>query len=387
MSDKKGGFASEMLSGESADDESQRIMHVQPEGFAKVNSNKVKLLNIFDLYPDPVQPRRSIPKSIRHDWLPIPGEMAGLFDHWQQVTGIDPAAYMSIESAVERPASDDPAAVAFMALVDLAGSIHRDKLANPVTVVKASPDRYTLETGERRWMAYHLLYTLFGDTYLTIPAREMPALDIWRQAAENNARADLTAIARARQLALLLMVVQGDTVTFKPRDEFAHELDYYAQVADGDTVRIPKGATERIVTAAGMKSKSQMRAYRALLRLPAPVWDAADDRAIPESVLRAMWSQTHDVDELMKLVEDYHPDSVSIETLSPEKVKPTSPAVTVPGSTEVAKVKYLRKISRKTLNLNEDAIHELSEKGRAEHLGYIELMRDKLAEIERLLKG
>ena len=94
-------------------------------------------------------------------------------------------------------------------LADLAGSIRQDGLTNPITVVKTG-DTHVIETGERRWVAFHLLNAYIdGDDYQSIPARRMPELNLWRQASENTARDALNAIARARQIALLLMDMHG----------------------------------------------------------------------------------------------------------------------------------------------------------------------------------
>src|SRR5690606_34285023 len=92
-----------------------------------------------------------------------------------------------------------------LALADLAGNIRRNGLMNPISVVRVG-ERYQIETGERGWLAHHLLRLLTGDdNWQYVAARVVERSSVWRQAGENSARADLNAISKARQFALLLM--------------------------------------------------------------------------------------------------------------------------------------------------------------------------------------
>jgi hypothetical protein len=83
--------------------------------------------------------------------------------------------------------NNNPALQALIELAALAASIRRDGLTNPITVINLGNKRYQLETGERRWLAYHLLYQMLPDAkWRHIPARVMSELDVWRQAAEEQ---------------------------------------------------------------------------------------------------------------------------------------------------------------------------------------------------------
>jgi ParB-like chromosome segregation protein Spo0J len=176
-------------------------------------------------------------------------------------------------------------------LADLAISIRKTGLTNPITVVRM--DRiYRLETGERRWLAYHLLNIYFPDEdWNRIPAHLVDEISVWRQASENNARADLNAISRARQLAILLMDLLAERgYEFYTFDELIEtggtEREYYAQVADGNEFRVPRGEGERLLNAMGLKNPTQIRQYRQLLRLPDEVWQEADDKNLTEGEIR-----------------------------------------------------------------------------------------------------
>ncbi|MEO0598762.1 MAG: ParB N-terminal domain-containing protein, partial [Chloroflexota bacterium] len=187
-----------------------------------------------------------------------------------------------------------PMEASFLRLVDLAASIKRDGLTNPITVAKHadSENSYVIETGERRWLAYHLLRR-FDDAeqWAEIPAREVRETSVWRQATENNARDDLNAIAKARQLALLLMDIfmRVKDEEFAPRNAFDHERDFYAQVKDGKDYRIPRGFGEKLLNAMGLSSASHLRYYRGILRVDSDLWDAADDANWTERDIRDKW--------------------------------------------------------------------------------------------------
>jgi hypothetical protein len=151
-------------------------------------------LDIFKMQPDPTQPRRSMPQVARiHIRYP-----QHALEEWQSwvFLGIDRA--LARHYIVARLNGQDtnlnwdalPNVAPFADLIDLAASIKRDGLANPITVVKHD-DSYTIETGERRWLAYHALYYFLEDRqWIYIPARIVDGFNAWRQAAENTNRAN-----------------------------------------------------------------------------------------------------------------------------------------------------------------------------------------------------
>jgi hypothetical protein len=152
---------------------------------------------------------------------------------------------------------------------------------------------YKIETGERRWLAHHLLKLVYPDTntWHTIPAKIEPRPSLWRQAEENNVREGLNAIGKARQFALLLMDLH-DVANFKTYEEMQGQGDraFYAQVSDGTIIGVPRGRGEQIAAAMGISRPDQLRLYRALLRLPDEVWQLADEYSIPEVRLRDIMS-------------------------------------------------------------------------------------------------
>lgn len=293
----------------------------------KGKQDRIRNLNINTVTPDPMQPRRVVPSVVRQHsdgtpndiittWLRlIINERRERFDHAIQaghLTDHDrpddafPWHVYLFNCATERgwddkEVQDDnalPEAIresiadfghletSFIKVVNLAASIHRDGLSNPITVAKLDNNKYVIETGERRWLAYNLLELFFEDKdYSKIPARLVEEVSIWRQAAENNARDNLNAISRARQLAILLIDLYGYD-NFQPLDSFDYEQAFYAQVADGNHYPVPRGKGEQVVNAMGLKNVVQIRQYRKILRLSQDKWEYADDIDMTERQIR-----------------------------------------------------------------------------------------------------
>ena len=276
----------------------------------------IEAVSIHEIHPNSIQPRYSIPHDLTDIFALHPKNIVDIFERWVievqlerrqpdydivnflmgQATARGQMAETNDGDAESIGAPPSAKELALMKLIDLAASIRRDGLSNPVSLVRHD-EHYEIETGERRWLAYHVLYWKFGDgdkrpdgtvvNWSRIPARIVNRVDVWRQASENNARDNLNAISRARQLALLLMDLHGWN-NFTPLDTCADEQAFYAQVADGATWRIPRGQGERLLNAMGLPNAGQLRQYRALLRLPAELWRRGDDEDLSEGELRKM---------------------------------------------------------------------------------------------------
>ncbi|GEM_PF-827291 len=280
----------------------------------------IEAISIQNIVPNILQPRYAVPHTLTNRFQVEAKNMVDIFKHWIEEIQIEMSlsgrhdefdleahllgkdtdrskdAYEVEDKAIPAITNNSGASFekSFMKIVDLAASIRRDGLSNPVSLVRHD-NLYEIETGERRWIAYHLLYWQFGEDDLLpsqqkrnwsrIPARVVREIDVWRQASENNARDNLNAISRARQLALLLMDLHGWD-KFIPFNEFENEQDFYAQVADGEQWRIPRGQGERLLNAMGFSNASQLRQYRRLLRLSSDDWQQGDDEDISEGELR-----------------------------------------------------------------------------------------------------
>lgn len=326
-------------------------------------------LDIFLILPDPGQPRRAIPNAMRNDWDNNPQSMGEQLERWCIELGIDLLPYLNNEEDIERPEIDSPSAEALWGIVDLANSIRRDGLVNPITVAREG-NNFRLETGERRWLAHHLLYHYTGDdTWQQIPARIMDRLNVWRQAGENNARTNLNAISKARQFAILLM----DLYRMRGRDfiDYTEALinansdqAYYAQVADEKLYRVPRGTGDILLSAMGFQHKSALKRHRDLLSLPEDIWLMADDYNAPESVLRQMIGLPHR--QQLNIFNDWLINrKVANGNLSDEQQteKPTMQTPPRPTRLEVFQKKLLPKVGSAVKKLKgqerQQAINEL----------------------------
>ena len=266
-------------------------------------TERIQQISILDVIPDPQQPRRAVPSAVRRRWDGQPRTVPDLFQAWLRAVedergiAFDLGAYL-LEHETERSHegigahTPGPVEQSLLTVATLAASIRRDGLMNPITVAPIS-GQYRLETGERRWLAYHLLHAWFDGSddrpderkdWAKIPARRVDTVDVWRQASENNARADLNAISKARQWAVLMMDLNGRE-NFKPLTAFASERAYYAQAVE---LRVPYGKGEQLLGAMGVASRSALARYRALLKLPDVIWTGADDLNLPEEQLYAL---------------------------------------------------------------------------------------------------
>ena len=270
----------------------------------KVDSqvSRVHKLSIFHIIPDPTQPRRAVPSAIRQHWDGTPQGVATLFQKWWEAIqnerqgAFHLGAYLEENDLVRETDGNikaGPLEESILTLISLAVSIRRDGLTNPITVAPIG-GQYRLETGERRWLAYHLLYAWFDGTnskpdereqWEKIPCREVESVNVWRQASENSARANLNTIARARQFSLLLMDLYAGQRQFQPLTAFAHERQFYAQVRELNT---PAGKSEMLLNAMGVKNRSSLAKLRAMFDLPNEAWQSGDDENWSEEWLYEM---------------------------------------------------------------------------------------------------
>mgnify|MGYP000210734119 CR=1 FL=1 len=249
-------------------------------------------ISLDQISPDPTQPRREVPSVVRNrareNNLPE-------WQMWHQMAERQLGHEIPLKALLrgegegaETEKSGMPLVDGFMALVALAASIFDKGLVNPITVSPRGMDQYMIETGERRYQAYRLLDGVLGlKKFSKIVANKVAAVDVWRQAAENGSRKPLNAIGMARQIALLIMALNDDK-SYEPFEAFAGQSDrlFYAQVADGNTHRIPKGSSEKILQATGLKSRHQIAQYRALLDVSDDVWQQADEDDWAEGRIR-----------------------------------------------------------------------------------------------------
>jgi ParB family transcriptional regulator, chromosome partitioning protein len=249
--------------------------------------------------PDPVQPRRVMPEALHfafHNNRLTPTQ--ALRELVQIVQIAARQAGRSFNNVLELLPSPDkereeeqevkltPEEL-LRDLTNLAIAIRDDGQVNPLTVVDVSQGvkrLFRIETGERRYWAMWLLrdfisgYT--GDGM--IPCIVIPAerASVFRQAKENTTCVGLSAIAMARQAALLLLTVHGYEIPITPVNN-----DFYRQALELD-LRGKQEYTEAILTAMGGIKKGYFSYIKNLLRLSDEAMELADRHDIDERRLR-----------------------------------------------------------------------------------------------------
>ena len=259
------------------------------------DSTKVERILLDLVRPDPIQPRRVLPEKIHHDFhesrlTPSQAlrEMVQIAQVAARQRGRPFANLLELLPDPERDETDTkltPEEELLRELVNLAVTIRDDGLVNPITVVDVSQGAtrlYRIETGERRYWAAWLLRDFLpgyeGDGMIDCIVVPADRSSVFRQAKENTARKSLSAIAIARQAALLLLTVNGYEIP-----NYAVTNDFYRQALE---LRIPRGAGEAIYSAMGGIDKRRFGQFKDLLKLCDDAIELADRYQLDERTLR-----------------------------------------------------------------------------------------------------
>jgi hypothetical protein len=294
------------------------------------NSIRVERLLLEMVRPDPVQPRRVLPEQLHfafHNNRLTPTQALKELVQLVQVAArqrgrpfnnvLELLPNPDDESDEEQAVQLSPEEQLLHDLVNLAITIRDDGQVNPLSVIDVSQgvsQQFRIETGERRYWATWLLrdfisgYT--GDGM--IPCIIIPAerSSVFRQAKENTARAGLSAIAMARQAALLLLTVHGYQIP-----DAAVPNDFYRQALELD-LRGKREYTDAILSAMGGVNKSQFSRYKSLLQLADEALELADRHSIEEYKLRyvaAIPAEYHS--EIMHQIIDFNLTSKQVKEL------------------------------------------------------------------------
>ncbi len=267
------------------------------------NSLRVERLLLEMVRPDPVQPRRVLPERIYqafHANRMTPTQALRELIQTAQLAArqngrpfsnvLDLLGNSDDESENETPQLS-PEEQLVRDLVNLAVTIRDDGQVNPLTVVDTTQGvtrLYRIETGERRYWATWLLRDFIPgyESDGMIPCIIIPSerASAFRQAKENTARTGLSAIAMARQAALLLLTVHGYSIP----DE-AVSNDFYRQALELD-LRGKREHTAEILSAMGGIKKGYFSYHKNLLRLSDEAMELADRYCIDERRLRPIVS-------------------------------------------------------------------------------------------------
>jgi len=274
--------------------------HPDPIAFP-LASMRVDFLPITCILPDPVQARRVLPEAIHfafHEnrYTPVQA-LRELIRNAQVAARQNGRPFDSVADLLADQSTDEaeeanapkytPDELLVRDLVTLAMTIRNDGQVNPLTVVDITQGvtrLFRIETGERRfwasWLLFEFLTGYNGNQTVPCIIVKSEKASVFRQARENTARAGLSAIAMARQAALLLMTVHGVS---KP--DYAVTNDFYRQALDLD-LRDKREYTDDILAAMGSIGRMHFSRFKALLRLSDEALELADRYNLDEYRLR-----------------------------------------------------------------------------------------------------
>src|SRR5512145_1757276 len=284
----------ELLAGVTAD-----LLAANPQQFEDT-SLRVERILLEMVRPDPVQPRRVLPEQLHfafHNNRLTPTQALKELVQLVQVAARQRGRpFNNVLELLPNPDDEgnedqsvhlSPEEQLLHDLVNLAITIRDDGQVNPLTVVDVSQgvtQQFRIETGERRYWATWLLrdfiahYT--GDGMIPCIVIPSERSSVFRQAKENTSRTGLSAIAMARQAALLLLTVHGYEIP-----NTAVPNDFYRQALELD-LRGKREYTDTVLSAMCGVDKGHLYHYKVLLRLSDEALELADRHNIEQYKLR-----------------------------------------------------------------------------------------------------
>lgn len=271
-----------------------------PAAGSEITGRGVRVVSIVldRIRPDPAQPRRVLPETIREEFLSDRINARQALERWESIVAEEAAERgrprPDWQALLERNPEDrddekgdiDPPGRAgaeeemLRSIVATAATIRHGGQVSPITVAEIDGGSYyRIETGERRYWAYQWLNMWVSSGFDQIQCIVVSEASPWRQAAENTSREELSAIALARQLATLLL----DMYSIRPDYSRPIPNDWYRQALD---YRVPRGEGASLRAALGGIERSQFSRIHALLRLADPAWELVDRYRVEEKRLR-----------------------------------------------------------------------------------------------------
>ncbi len=308
-------------------DELAGSMSTADIGF-RPTDQRVYEINLDRIDPDPTQPRRLLPHDLRsavQDKSLSPAE--AMRELVLRAERNDTVALLILGGKEKGPAEEDDDIVEDTGLLALAYSIQEIGLRHPLNVYRIDdpeqPDQttYRLGEGERRFWAHHLLVQRGHEAFKsvkciveTLPENE--EIIHQRQEAENAARVDLPAIARARSMQRIkerLNVEMGTRVPGENTIKLPGQREL--QIAVG----------QRVKTFTGRAIGDRMvRNYLTLLNLSLETQDLAEAAQLTEKQLRPVMRLKTDEEQLAlvrRIVEEKWSGRQVLREVIPSPVK------------------------------------------------------------------
>lgn len=290
------------------------------------DSIRVERIILDMVRSDPIQPRRVLPEKVHlafHENRLTPSQALREMVQVAQVAARQRGRpFSNLLELLPDPEREDegdvkltPEEELLRELVNLAVTIRDDGQVNPITVIDVTEGvtrLYRIETGERRywsaWLLRDFLPSYDGDGMIDCIVVSADRSSVFRQAKENTARKGLSAIAMARQAALLLLTVNEYKIP-----AYTVNNDFYRQALD---LRIPRGAGEAIYSAMGGIDKVYFSYIKNLLKLSDEALELADRYNIEERRLRPLTNVNVDFHhELVRQIIDFNLTARQVEQL------------------------------------------------------------------------
>lgn len=263
---------------------------------------RVYEINLDRITPDPTQPRHLLPHDLRkavHEKTTSPAE--AMRELVLRAESGDTVALLILGARQKGSVEEEDEIVEDTGLFALAQSIQEVGLRQPLNVYRIDdpdqPDRtaYRLGEGERRFWAHHLLvqrgYSEFNSVKCiveTLPEDE--EIIHQRQEAENAARVDLPALARARSM---------------QRIKERLNIEMGTRVPGENTIKLPSQRELQILVGQRVKSFTgraigdrMVRNYLALLNFSPEAQDLVEAAQLTEKQLRPVISLSTDAEQL-----------------------------------------------------------------------------------------
>lgn len=333
----------------SAIDELTENMATVDIGF-RPTEQRVYEVNLDRIFPDPSQPRHLLPSDLRfavNNKTLLPAE--AIRELVLRAEQGDTIALLVLGGRQKGAVEEDDEIVEDTGLLSLAQSIREVGLRQPLNIYRIDdpehPDQtvYRLGEGERRFWAHHLLvqqgyqeFTSVKCIIETLPEDE--EIIHQRQEAENAARVDLPALARARSMQRI-------------KDRLNLELG--TRVPGENTIRLPSQRELQVEIGQRVKSFTgrtigdrMVRNYLALLTLSAEAQDLAEAAQLTEKQLRPVIRLRTD-NEQKAMIQRIIEEKWSSRQVLQEIVAPSMP---VSSLREVSQTSLEQRFERRVLD-------------------------------------
>lgn len=285
----------------SAIDQLTGSMSTSDIGF-RPTDQRVYEVNLDRIVPDPAQPRHVLPYDLR---MAIQEKKLSPADAIRELVlraeQGDIMALLVLGGRQKGPVEEEDEVVEDTGLLALARSIREVGLRQPINVYRIDdPEQsdqtvYRLGEGERRFWAHHLLVQQGYEEFRAVrcivePLPEDEDIVHQRQEAENAARVDLPALARARSIQRI-------------KDRLNIEMG--TRVPGENTIKLPSQRTlqaevgQRVKSFTGRAIGDRMvRNYLSLLNLSQEIQDLAEAAQLTEKQLRPVIRLKTDEEQL-----------------------------------------------------------------------------------------